>query len=104
MHIVTPGLVGVGEVWIVRTIRELREARGWTQLRLAIEVGVTPVTVYNWERGRYEPKASQFRALARALGVSMDDIALPGDLGRQDTDQDTGGHVSGRRSGRVRDA
>ena len=99
-----PGLVGAWEVWGVRTIRELREAQGWTQLRLAIEVGVTPVTVYNWERGRYEPKASQFRALARALGVSMDDIALPGDVGRQDTDQGMGGRVTGRRSRRVGDA
>ena len=87
----------------MRTIRELREARGWTQLRLAIEVGVTPVTVYNWERGRYEPKASQFRALARALGVSMDNIALPGDAGRRDPDRDTGGHVAGRGSGRAGD-
>jgi transcriptional regulator with XRE-family HTH domain len=60
----------------VKTIRELREERGWTQLELAIEVGVTPATVYNWERGRYEPKVSQFRALARAFGVSMDDIEL----------------------------
>ncbi len=84
----------------MRTIRELREARGWTQLRLAIEVGVTPVTVYNWERGRYEPKASQFRALARALGVSMDDIALPGDVGRRDPDRDTDANVTG--NGRAR--
>lgn len=60
----------------MRTIRELREERGWTQLELAITLGVTPVTVYNWERGRYEPKVSQFRALARAFDISMDDIAL----------------------------
>jgi transcriptional regulator with XRE-family HTH domain len=60
----------------LKTIRELREARGWTQLRLAIELGVTPVTIYNWERGKYEPKVSQFRALAGIFGVSMDEIAL----------------------------
>ena len=60
----------------MQTIRKLREERGWTQLELAIELGVTPVTVYNWERGRYEPKVSQFRALARVFWVSMDDIAL----------------------------
>ncbi len=60
----------------MKTIRELREKRGWTQLELAIKLGVTPVTVYNWERGKYEPKVSQFRALARAFGVSMDGIAL----------------------------
>ncbi len=58
------------------TIRQLREARGWSQYRLAREVGVTPSTVYNWERGRFEPKASQLRSLARVFGVSMDDIEL----------------------------
>lgn len=60
----------------MRTIRQLREERGWTQLELALKIGVTPITVYNWERGRSEPKVSQFRSLARVFGVSMDDIAL----------------------------
>ncbi|HMM42007.1 MAG TPA: helix-turn-helix transcriptional regulator, partial [Thermomicrobiales bacterium] len=50
------------------------EAAGLTQFELAVKVGVTPATVYNWERGRYEPKATQLRALARVFDVSMDDI------------------------------
>ena len=58
----------------MKTIRQLREERSWTQLDLAYKVGVTPATVYNWERGKYEPKASQLRALAHAFEVSMDDI------------------------------
>ena len=62
----------------MRTIRELRESKGWTQLRLANKLGVTPVTVYNWERGRHEPKASQLRELARVFGVSMDEIDFEG--------------------------
>ena len=61
----------------MKTIRELREERGWTQLELANRLGVTPSTIYSWERGRYEPTASKLRALARAFGVSMDIIALP---------------------------
>ncbi len=61
------------------TIRQLREERGWTQLHLAIRLGVTPVTIYNWEQGRSEPRASQFRQLARFFGVSMDDTALEGE-------------------------
>lgn len=63
----------------VKTIRELREERDWTQLELAYKLKVTPATVSNWERGIYEPKASQLRAIARLFGVSMDDIALVGD-------------------------
>lgn len=60
----------------MQTIRELRQARGWTQLELANRLGVTPATVYNWERGKYEPTASMFRRIAQAFGVSMDVIAL----------------------------
>ena len=60
-------------------IRWLREERGWTQVELASRLGVTPVTIYNWERGRTEPRVSQFRQLARLFEVSMDDIKLEGE-------------------------
>jgi len=66
----------------MRTIRELRQERGWTQLELANHLGVTPATVFNWERGRHEPKASQLRAMARLFGVSMDVIAF--EVGAED--------------------
>ena len=64
----------------VKTIRELRNAQGWTQLELAYRLKVTPATVSNWECGRYAPSASSLRLLARTFGVSMDaiDIVDPG--------------------------
>ncbi len=64
----------------MRTIRQLREGKGETQLQVAIAVGVTPATVFNWERGKYEPKASQLRSLARHFGVSMDEIDFEGPM------------------------
>jgi transcriptional regulator with XRE-family HTH domain len=60
----------------VRTVRELREERGWSQFQLAIEAGVTPGTISNWERGLSEPKVSQLRKLAEVFNVSMDVIAI----------------------------
>jgi putative transcriptional regulator len=60
----------------MKTIRELREAAGLTQLEVAYRVGVTPATVSNWERGVFEPKVSQLRKLAQLFGVSMDDVEL----------------------------
>jgi transcriptional regulator with XRE-family HTH domain len=60
----------------MKTIRKLREERGWSQFRLAIEAGVTPGTVGNWERAKSEPKASQLRRLAGVFGVPMDAIAI----------------------------
>jgi transcriptional regulator with XRE-family HTH domain len=58
----------------VKTIRQLREEAGLTQLQLASALGCTPSAVYNWERGRSEPRASQVRAMATIFRVSMDDI------------------------------
>ena len=63
----------------MKTIRELRDERGWTQLELAIKLGVTPLTVHNWDRGKYEPSASKLRQIARVFEVSMDSIAIPGE-------------------------
>lgn len=66
----------------MKSIRELRTARDWTQLELANKLEVTPATVYNWESGKFEPSASKLRQIARLFEVSMDDIALPGDKGK----------------------
>jgi len=60
----------------VKTIKELRIAAGLTQLELAVRVGVTPSAVYNWERGKNEPSATNLRDIAQALGVDMDEIDL----------------------------
>lgn len=62
----------------MKTIRELRQEAGETQLQLAVAIGVTPSSVYNWERGQFEPKASQLRALAKHFNVSMDEIDFEG--------------------------
>ncbi|WP_040665898.1 helix-turn-helix domain-containing protein [Nitrolancea hollandica] len=58
----------------MKTIQALHEEWGWTRLELAYKLGETPATVFNWERGRYEPKASQPRALVRVFDVSMAEI------------------------------
>ena len=58
----------------MQTIKALREAKEWTQFDLAVKIRVTPTTISAWERGMYEPRASQLRALADVFGVRMDDI------------------------------
>lgn len=59
-----------------QTIRELREGKGWTQAEFAFHLSVTPSSVYAWEAGKSEPKASQVRAIAELCAVSMDSIAF----------------------------
>jgi transcriptional regulator with XRE-family HTH domain len=53
-------------------IRRLRQARGWSQMRLGLEAGLSAVSVCHWETGRCVPDSPRLAALARALGVSMD--------------------------------
>lgn len=58
----------------MRTIKALREDADLTQFDLAVKIGVTPTTISAWERGMYEPRASQLRRLAETFGVRMDEI------------------------------
>lgn len=60
----------------VKTIRALRQERGWTQFELALRVGVQPQTVYLWERGRRLPQVPQVRRLGAVFGRCSDEIDL----------------------------
>ena len=60
-----------------KTLRQLREAAGLTQLEVAVRLGVTITTVYNWERGAAEPSARNLLEIARLFNVSPFDIILP---------------------------
>ena len=60
----------------MRTIRQLRQDRGWTQFALALRVGVQPQAVYLWERGRRVPQVPQLRTLGQLFGICSDEILL----------------------------
>src|SRR3954454_10015008 len=55
-------------------IRQLRDARGWTQEKLAREADITVTSVSNVERGATKPNAETVEKLAAAFGLE------PGDL------------------------
>lgn len=70
----------------MRTIRELRQAHGWTQFELALRVGVQPQTIYLWESGRRIPQVPQLRRLGQVFGLCSDEIELgpiPGGNGQE---------------------
>lgn len=60
----------------MKTIRALRQERGWTQFELALKVGVHPQAVYLWESGRRTPQVPQLRKLGALYGLCSDDIIL----------------------------
>jgi DNA-binding XRE family transcriptional regulator len=67
----------------VKTIRALRQERGWTQFELALAVGVQPQTIYLWESGRRQPQVSQMRKLGQVFGLCSDEIELLPTAGRR---------------------
>ncbi|MGF1614295.1 MAG: helix-turn-helix transcriptional regulator [Gammaproteobacteria bacterium] len=56
-------------------LRVYRDLRGLTQAGLAEKAGVNRVTVAEIETGRKQGSVATLRALASALGVTLDDLA-----------------------------
>ncbi|WP_410601659.1 helix-turn-helix domain-containing protein [Amycolatopsis sp. lyj-90] len=55
-----------------KTVREMREARGWTQARLAVEAGMTQSAVARFEAGGTVPTIPVLERLAHALEAVLD--------------------------------
>lgn len=56
-------------------IADVRKAKGWSQKRLAEEIGKAQTTLSAWERGRKEePTRAEVDRIARALGVSVAEL------------------------------
>lgn len=53
-------------------IRELREAKGWTQTELGKQVGVNQSAIDKYESGHIVPPVNRLYRLADAFGVSLD--------------------------------
>jgi transcriptional regulator with XRE-family HTH domain len=62
-------------------VEELRLAKGWTREKLAVEANISPSTLGRIERGQASfPYMSTVSAIAKALGVDIDDLVVQMDL------------------------
>ena len=58
-------------------IRERRETVGLTQAELSTRAGIGRVTLTRIEKGEHSPRTETLTAIARALGVEVEDLILP---------------------------
>jgi putative transcriptional regulator len=58
-------------------LRELREAKGWSQQELGERLGVSRQTIISIEKGKYDPSLPLAFAIARAFGSRIEDIFEP---------------------------
>ena len=56
------------------TLRQLRQARGWSQAVLAGRLRVAKITVSHWERGVSMPRPAMQQRLADLFGVRVGEI------------------------------
>jgi transcriptional regulator with XRE-family HTH domain len=60
----------------MKTVRELRAERGWTQRQVATLLGVDQMTISGWERKRQRPFPIQLHKLCALFGVRPEDLDL----------------------------
>src|SRR6185312_7927422 len=62
---------------IARKVRDLRQARGWTQARLAGELGLSQARLSEVERGGGSFTAEQLLTILRIFNVGVSHFATP---------------------------
>lgn len=55
-------------------VRELREARGWTQVDLGDRLNVSRQTIYAIEAGVYDPSLPLALTIGRVFGCAVEEI------------------------------
>jgi len=61
------------------TLPALRQDRGWSQQRLADELGVSRQTIISIERGRFDPSLPLAFRIARLFETSIETVFEPDD-------------------------
>ncbi|MFT3944459.1 MAG: helix-turn-helix transcriptional regulator [Ancrocorticia sp.] len=56
---------------------DLRASKGWSQQRLADELGVSRQTVISIEKGRFDPSLPLVFRIARTFGCAIEEIFFP---------------------------
>ena len=57
-----------------KRLKELRESRGFNQVKIAEKVGVIPRVYNRWERGTATPRVETLVTLADILDVTLDEL------------------------------
>lgn len=60
-------------------VNESRQRLGWSQQRLADELGVSRQTIISIERGRFDPSLPLAFRLAAAFDGTIEDLFFPDD-------------------------
>lgn len=52
----------------------LRDKKGLTDYRVAMDTGISTATLSSWKNGAYTPKSDKLLVLAKYFGVSVEEL------------------------------
>jgi transcriptional regulator with XRE-family HTH domain len=70
--------------FVGQKIKALRQARGWSQYRLAKITGIPHQMISAWESGKQNPSAKHLTKLAAAFGIPVDALLYSRDARVED--------------------
>ncbi len=82
----------------LETLRRYRKERGWTQEQLAERSGIPRPNISKYETGERDPRAETASKLARALGVTVDELLDPEPVWLVEVRKNTGKYEEEQRS------
>lgn len=59
---------------MIANLKTIRKRRGMTQSELAQASGIHRITIAKYEAGKVDPTLESAESIARALGVTVDDL------------------------------
>lgn len=59
---------------LAKNIKTLRKGKKLTQDEFALQIGASPTSVVNWERGKNDPSIFYCEVMADFFGVTLDTL------------------------------
>lgn len=59
---------------VYENYERLRDQKGLNNSQVAIAAGIPMSTIYDWGAGRYMPKTDKLLAIAKVLGVTLEEL------------------------------
>lgn len=69
---------------------ELRSERGWSQIELARQAGMSPATINYLEAGKKQPTLQSIRKLAKTFGIPTRELIMDEEPRGNDTGHEMG--------------
>lgn len=77
----------MNQIKIDRFIADVRKEHGWTQSKLAEDIGVSDKTISKWECGKGLPEISVLMPLCEVLGINVNELLSGERLSEDDYSQ-----------------